>query len=151
MSTKHLPTFPAGAQCAPCGGKCCETCPGSTSPEDWGAPDLAVMEVRLRAAFATGRWAVDQWDGDAHHTDSALRHNVFYVRAATKGQERLDEPFDRLVEPVDDDDDLITLAARRMVRPRFPCTFHSPTGCELAFEARPIECRALKPRSGPRV
>lgn len=145
----RLPTFPAGAQCAPCDGACCKVCPGSTSPDDWGAPDLAVMEVRLRDAPASGRWAVDQWDGDDHHADPVLRDDVLYVRPAAQGRERLDDPFDRLVEEDRDDDDLIARAARRMIPPRFPCTFLGSAGCALAFEARPIECRALKPRPGP--
>ena len=44
--------------CATCGGACCIDSPGLSSPEDFGAPDLGVMDRKIRAALDTGRWAI---------------------------------------------------------------------------------------------
>lgn len=140
----RLPVFPASADCAPC-GKCCTSVPGTTSPEDWGAPDLDAMRARLSVAFASGRWTLDLWYGEPHDKIEALRGLVYIVRPARKGYEgaALDE-----LEFEDDDADAITRYVRRMTPPSFPCTFHGPTGCALAADARPVECRALEPMPG---
>jgi hypothetical protein len=48
------------ALCSACGGGCCKTMPGGSSPEDWGAPDLALLRTRLKPALADGAWVVDR-------------------------------------------------------------------------------------------
>ena len=146
--TRSLPVFQVSELCAPCGGACCKRCPGGTSPEDWGAPDRAAMTERLRAAFATGRWAVDRWYGEDWRSEEALRDDVLFVRAAEKGSESASYVYDEL-EGDDYDGDIISRMVARMSPPSHPCTFHGPTGCELTFEARPIECRALEPKPVP--
>lgn len=109
---------------------------------------MTTMRERLTAAFATGRWAIDLWYGEHRHLIEAMRGEVLIVRPAVQGSESADHVFDEL-EPEDDDADAFTRAVRRMYPPRHPCTFHSNAGCELTFEARPIECRALEPMPRP--
>lgn len=126
--------FPASEHCAPCGGKCCAQVPGSTSPEDWGAPDLDAMRSRIAEALASGRWTVDRWYAE-YHRDAPLDHDVLFVRPARKGWEGF--RFDELEEPA---------WTRFLLRPMaHPCTFHSASGCELGADARPLECRTLEP------
>jgi hypothetical protein len=105
------------------------------------------METKLRAAFATGRWAIDRWYGESCHEVDRLRDDVLYVRAAEKWHESSADVFHEL-EPIDDDD-VFSRWIGRMSPPSHPCTFHGATGCELTFEARPIECRALEPKASP--
>lgn len=56
--------FQAPEICAACGGACCRRAPGIAHPEDFGAPDRADLRRRVEAALASGRWAVDWWEGD---------------------------------------------------------------------------------------
>lgn len=119
--------------CRVCGGECCQRYPGSTSPEDWGAPDKETMLSRLVAAFRTGKWAIDWWEGDP--LDDGTEHdcvqcgefiNGYYVRPATikpKYQYSLRDPSWGGV-----------------------CVFWSKnTGCWFALDKRPEGCRVLKP------
>jgi len=105
---------------------------------------MTTMRERLTKAFATGRWAVDLWYGELHHAIEAMRGEVFIVRPAERGRESSSYVFDEL-EPEDYDADAITRAVRHMYPTLHPCTFHGATGCELSFDERPIECRALEP------
>jgi hypothetical protein len=109
--------------CGPCGGQCCRHFPGAAFPEDFGAPDLATLQFRLVEAFATGRWAIDCWDG----VFSNGVHNPKYVRPAVSGDEGY--WFDR------------TYGGH--------CTFWSQLGCEI-FEQRPTGCRGLEPQADHR-
>lgn len=105
--------------CAPCGGKCCETLPGSAFPENFPTPEA------LQAALATGRWAIDWWEGDAREGHSELSRTL-YIRPATKGQEG--ERFDASWGG--------------------ECTFLGANGCELKPSQRPLECLGLEPSRG---
>jgi Fe-S-cluster containining protein len=46
--------------CTACGGHCCKSFPGGTTPEDWGAPDMTAMRERLIRALSGGEWVVDR-------------------------------------------------------------------------------------------
>lgn len=59
--------------CAECGGACCIDSSGLASPEDFGAPDLGIMERKIRASLNTWRWTI------------ALREMI--VRPAIQGRE----------------------------------------------------------------
>lgn len=136
---RRLPLFPSTVRpdlCGPCGGACCQRMPGICSPEDWGAPDVTTMRERLATALASGRWAVDWWEGDprggeynSHDEDWVYTHpervgRAYYVRPAIRENEG------------------------RVFHPSWggPCTFHGTTGCALAHGEKPEECRALVPR-----
>lgn len=116
--------------CVPCGGACCKSVPGSASPEDFGAPDREAMRQRLTAAFDSGRWALDWYEGDPVDCPAAYdreRTRAYYVRPARVGHTY--ELFD----------------------PAWPgtaCTFLGKGGCELTHDERPLECRALEPVAG---
>ncbi len=120
-SWPKLPMFVDSAVCSDCGGQCCKSAPGITAPEDWGAPDRATMATRLRAAFASLDYAIDWWVGDPRPRGKLDR--VLFVRPAT------------------------TLARGELYDPSWgaPCSLLGPTGCKLDHDARPYECRALKP------
>lgn len=103
--------------CAPCGGSCCKQMPGSATPEDFGAPDRAVMVTRIRSALASGLWSIDWWEGDLDGHDSPN-----YLRPATvSGRGRIFDPSWGGA-----------------------CVFHREDGCAI-FPSRPSGCRGLEP------
>lgn len=104
--------------CGACGGICCKALPGCTYPEDFGLP----ATDRLAAALSSGRWAIDWWEGDPRPEMHAL-DRAHFVRPAIKGSEL------------------------RIRHPAYygECTFLGATGCELAPDARPRQCRYLEP------
>lgn len=126
---KSLPIFndrrEDAAACGPCGGKCCKSMPGIATPEDFGAPDRDVMQSRLREALSSGRWAIDWWEGDPRPDSHAL-DAAYFVRPATWDKRGT------LYDP--------SWGGR--------CTFLGVKGCELEYDARPRNCRALIPRPG---
>lgn len=103
--------------CAPCGGKCCKSLPGSAYPEDFPTP------AALRGALDSGRWCIDWWDGDAREGKDELTRTLF-VRPAIKGCE----------------------GQRSHAGWGGECTFLGNHGCELKPSKRPTECRSLEPR-----
>lgn len=135
-----LDSFERPDICAPCGGKCCQSMPGTATPADVGAPDEPTMRVRLRSLLGTGRWAIDWWEGDPRpredqpfDEDGNLEWpdvSAYYLRPATVGQEG--DVFDA------------SFGGR--------CTFHTSSGCAI-FDTRPEGCRALEPATdgGPCV
>lgn len=132
MTERHLPVVRDSNEdaktCTTCGGNCCKAVPGILAPEDVGAPELSVMRERLTSLFATGRYAIDWWEGDPRPTPrEGYLGCVEYVRPAVKGEEG------ELRDPSWGG----------------PCTFLGPSGCELTFDDRPHNCRALVPRRGP--
>lgn len=107
--------------CGPCGGKCCKRAPGAAFPEDFGAPDRAAVAVALKARLATGRWAVDWWEGDPTGGD---RGHAYYLRPAIVGKE----------------------GQHQDAGWGGACTFLSGAGCTIAAE-RPSGCRGLEPKA----
>lgn len=132
---KRLPVLSShedASLCGPCGGRCCQQMPGSALPADFGAGTPAFAQ-RIESALASGRWAVDWWEGDPRvEKGSALSPlemmfassymEAHYLRPATAGMEG--EVFDP------------SYGGR--------CTFHSERGCGI-FPSRPSGCRGLKP------
>lgn len=121
---KHLPVLQSYVNadlCGPCGGNCCKGMPGTTLPSDFGdSPEMILAALTER--LATGRWAIDWWEGnpttDGEYADI---DRAYYIRPAIKG-------IDRLYHPAYGG----------------ACTFHGPNGCEI-FEARPSGCKGLEP------
>jgi Fe-S-cluster containining protein len=138
----HLPIYQDPDTCSRCGGICCKQAPGITSPDEWGAPDAAVMTARMRDALATGRWTIDRWEAEPWRDEEPLRHAVMFMRPAIKGREG--ERHDHL-DAETEDDDFLSRMTLRSSPPSYPCTFHGRAGCELHHDARPLECRALEP------
>lgn len=103
--------------CAECGGKCCKRMPGSAHPDDFGQP----LKENLIAAFRSGNWAVDWWEGDPRPGMYELPRGLF-VRPAIKGVYRLMDP---------------SWGGE--------CTFLTNTGCSLPYDKRPAICRLLEP------
>mgnify|MGYP003405811741 FL=1 len=103
------------ALCGPCGGRCCKSMPGAAMPEDFA--DLAALE----AAILTGRWTLDWLVGDVVYPYDLDR--VLFPRPAIVGCEG--SPSHGAYGG--------------------QCTFLGATGCELAYERRPVECRELEP------
>lgn len=103
--------------CSACGGRCCKTMPGCAYPEDFGQ----ALE-KLDSALASGRWAIDWWEGDPRPGKDEMS-KAYFVRPAVKGHEG------------------------RIYHGAWggECTFLGPYGCELASDERPRECRHLEP------
>lgn len=116
--------------CRECGGACCRRIPGIAHPEDFGAPNVTALRRRVEAALASGRWAVDWWEGDprAHSTTRNRRRldRAYFLRPACAGDEGL------LMDPSWGG----------------TCTFLGDNGCSLDHDARPYECRDLEPTQG---
>jgi hypothetical protein len=108
--------FDVGNFCASC-GKCCKSLPGAHLPNDFG---IDLVEG-VRSALATGRYAIDWWEGDV--IDGGDLSSVMFIRPATKGKEGT--VFD----------------------PSWggECTFLTTSGCSLPREKMPSECKALRP------
>lgn len=119
--------------CGPCAGECCKAAPGIALPEDFGAPNTAHLFFRLAAALRTGRWTLDQWEGDPRDGFEdgvpGQLDGAPFVRPAIVGRE-----------------------GQLLHRPWLlgPCTFLTPAGCSMEFEQRPHECRSLVPTVGLR-
>ena len=105
--------------CRDWGGKCCKRAPGCAFPEDFGLPNIE----RLNAALASGRWAIDWWEGDPRDGINEL-DQAFFIRPAIKGYE----------------------GQRYHASWGGDCTFLGTNGCELASEKRPRQCRQLEPK-----
>jgi Fe-S-cluster containining protein len=105
------------ARCAACGGACCKSLPGAAFPEDFPTAES------VQEALATGRWALDWWEGDPREGHDELTE-AYFLRPATKGKEGV------VRDPSWGGE----------------CTFLTPKGCELPAERRPRECRMLTPR-----
>jgi hypothetical protein len=115
--------------CGACEGYCCNSYPGGTVPEDWGAPDREVMRGRLLEAFGSGKWAIDWWEGDPRDNVDfgvSLKDQLsmaYYVRPAT------------------------TDIAVPLFDPTHgkPCIMLDKNGCTLEHDDRPAQCRDLVP------
>lgn len=85
--TQSLPTLQNASICTPCGGRCCKTIPGMTHPDDWGAPNEAEMTDRIKAAFASGRYSLNWWEGESGRKEPELHGQVFIVAPAVEDGE----------------------------------------------------------------
>lgn len=119
--SKLLPVYVAPDLCGPCGGKCCKRAPGITSPDDWGAPDRAVMATRIEVALRSDKWAIDWWEETSELVETE------YVRPAIAGME----------------------GWHRHGSYGGRCTMLGVNGCGLVHDARPLGCRAVIPTQGP--
>ncbi len=106
--------------CGPCGGACCKTMPGHAFPSDLGAD----ISGELRARLATGKWAIDWWEGDPREGKDELDY-AYYLRPATIGKEGQLEDASWGGQ----------------------CTFLRDDGCSI-FDQRPTGCRGLEPAPG---
>ena len=107
--------------CIPCGGACCKMNPGITTPEQWGV-STEIRVDNLRSALASGRYAVDWWEGDTEPGGSL--DEVYFVRPAVKGETNVFHG-----------------AGRNRV-----CTFfEQANGCTLPAAQRPDMCLAVVP------
>lgn len=126
---KRLPVFVNKTLCTSCGGRCCKSAPGSTSPKDWGAPNRKVMQRRLREAFKTGLWCIDWWEGDPRTASAQARsvsheiNRAYYVRPAMVGH----------------------VGEVMHAGWNGQCSRLTPKGCELLHGDRPMGCRGLRP------
>jgi hypothetical protein len=102
--------------CTKCAGHCCKGYSGAAWPEQFGAPDLCALESKLHDAFASGKWAVDWWDGYENGPG-------YFIRPAhTNAVGKLKDG---------------SWGGR--------CVRLTDKGCEMAFDERPIGCRMLIP------
>lgn len=114
--------------CAECGGKCCQRLSGCALPEDITrifAPDLGKA---LIAAFETGNWVVDWWEGDPrgfNYDDPRYVSCGFYVRPRVLTDIR---------------------GGLYCASWGGECCFWTPEGCILASDERPWGCRMLEPK-----
>ncbi len=113
--------------CARCGGQCCRTRPGIEAPERFLAlPDpaaaLAMLLLHTEWVLET-HYGVPYTPGVTAPDPGRIIH---YPRPATVGEQSRTGAD----QPSADD-----------------CIYLTPTGCSLAFEARPRMCRELVPDS----
>ena len=108
--------------CSSCEGVCCKNQPGVTAPRQWG-DTTEEMVKNLTSAFASGRWAVDWWEGDTESGGDL--NDVYFVRPHAVGYYQ-----DTLFHGAGHDRQ---------------CNFLGKTGCELTPEARPDGCLQLVP------
>lgn len=97
---------------------------GATLPEDFTAP----LSESLYAAFRSGKWVVDWWEGDPRGWDYGKEDRVskgYYIRPRAKN----DRPG--LFCPAWSGSE---------------CIFHTGHGCMLLPDRRPATCRLLEPR-----
>jgi len=104
--------------CAECGGRCCKRLPGLNLPEDFGSTKEEIA-ANLAVALESRKYAVDWWAGDLEGTEHS---DVYFIRPATKGAERIYDP---------------SWGGE--------CVFLAPTGCSLPPEKRPSGCKLLEP------
>jgi len=120
--------------CASCDDSCCKRCPGICFPEDFGSNRTDVIAA-VKAALDSGRYCIDWWEGDPRYNSNYdekggrlpdRMSSTNFIRPAEKGEEgRLRHPLWVC---------------------KNGCTFLLSTGCELSFEQRPLQCRALVPK-----
>lgn len=111
--------------CAQCGGRCCRTMPGETTPDDFmHSGDLCDNVLQ---ALESGKWVIDWWEGDPRGLDYDNPDYIssgYYLRPRAKN--------DR--------------AGNFCPSWGGECTFLSIDGCTLDPEDRPTSCRLLEPR-----
>ena len=107
-------------KCAPCGGKCCKSYPGTAIPKDFGDSREEVIR-KVRKLVVEGDWTLDCWEEDRQAP------RTLFVRPATVGAEKY--TFDA------------SYGGR--------CTFlNDEFGCVLARKEMPSQCRSLDPDNG---
>ena len=62
--------------CKKCGGECCQSLPGSCSPDDFDGSRKKIID-----AIKSGKYAIDWWEG----FDENGGNTGYFVRPATKG------------------------------------------------------------------
>lgn len=105
--------------CSLCKGKCCKELPGCCFPEDFGEP----LEEKAKIALASGKYAIDWWEGDPRENQEELSAAMF-IRPAIKGKEGI------LADPSWGGE----------------CTFLTKMGCSLPADSRPTGCKTLEPK-----
>lgn len=113
------------AICATCGGKCCKSLPGAALPTDFAEP----LADSLEAAFSSGLWAIDWWEGDPRglaYDDPNAVSRGYFLRPRTVGKMQLYDP---------------SWGGE--------CVHLGNKGCALPYEKRPAGCRLLEPSRGP--
>jgi len=110
--------------CGPCGGRCCQSFPGSALPGDFGSTDDEIR-TELRARLLTGNWAIDWWEGNPENDEDYAPH--YFVRPATVNGSGVFDPSWGGA-----------------------CVFHGASGCQI-FDQRPSGCRGLEPNPNHRA
>jgi Fe-S-cluster containining protein len=114
--------------CGTCPSPCCGFLPGEVFPQELD-PELRpeILRRKAQSLIATGRYAVDWWEGDPRRniSESERVSCGYYLRPAIEGHEG--NKFH---------------AAWSF---HGGCTFLGPEGCTLAHDARPLGCRAVVP------
>jgi hypothetical protein len=112
----------AAAICGPCGGVCCKSVAGIYHPSQFGETRMEIKR-NLRRALATGRYAVDWWDGDPRPGKDEFGR-AMYVRPAHINVTRL---YDASWGGT--------------------CVNLTDAGCSKPFDDRPHQCRDLVPNA----
>lgn len=118
--------------CGPCGGACCKRGPGTALPEDFGRTPRERLEG-LREAILTRRYIIVAL--------TPALHRVVHHEGAFAGFVKETYPRRLLyVRPrAVDEEGLFS------TKHEGTCSLLTPSGCGLAWEARPSGCRALVP------
>lgn len=114
--------------CAKCFGKCCKRYGGSAKPEDITRNFGDDLPIALRAAFATGLWVIDWWEGDPRGLDYDSSDYIgrgYYIRPRMLG----------------DNDGLYNASWGGQC-----ALLILGEGCSLAPELRPFSCRMIEPK-----
>lgn len=129
------------SMCSTCGGLCCQRLPGIYHPEDFERIFEHKLSVDLLVAiFHTGKVAVDSWVGDPRYDrfktgfkevdPEDMLDQAYYLRP--KGIKALD----KLVDTSWRDNRCIN--------------WEYGTGCTLAPENKPYQCKKLVPEISPK-
>lgn len=114
--------------CRACGGKCCKTMAGASSPEDFGAPNQKLLLRNLIKLFKSGDWTIDWWDGDPTESTVPKCEQGLFIRPQHKGNR----------------------AVLRDPSWGGECVFLTDKGCRLPAHKRPKGCRMLEPKQDKR-
>lgn len=111
--------------CKKCRGHCCKQLPGSAFPQDLGLSRGRILHM-LRKRLLSNMWALDWWEGNPISQGHDYDGKFYYLRPATTADNR-----------------------RLVFDPSWhgACCFLTPTGCNLSWRRRPMECRTLKPNT----
>lgn len=105
--------------CQQCGGYCCKQCAGLMLPNQFDHNDLVNSIVQK---INSGKYCIDWWEGDIGPTN--ILSQIYFIRPSHKNK------IGEIKDPSWGGE----------------CVFLTENGCQLSFDSRPYQCKALVPK-----